>query len=318
MADKRQVITNKYALYLGDCCKVLPQLPEHSVGFSIFSPPFVSLYSYSDSAEDMGNSDNYGEFFTHFGFLVDKLRVVMKPGRIVAVHCMDLPMHKRDGDEIGLRDFPGDIIRYFENAGFVYHSRHCIWKDPLIAATRTHAIGLAHQQIVKDSSMCRTGIPDYILAFRNAGENPEPISHDYGLTEYHGSRSIPHNLPTSKDQGKNKRSHWIWQQYASPVWMDIRQTKVLPFKAAKDKEDARHICPLQLDTIYRCLTLWSNPGDVVLSPFMGVGSEVYGAVSMGRKGVGVELKPSYFRQAVRNLRYATQKNKVGSNGRIDE
>ena len=255
----------------------------------------------------------------HFGFLVEQLFRVLLSGRVVACHCMDLPTYKRGGDEIGLRDFPGDIIRLFQEKGFVYHSRFCIWKDPLIAATRTKAIGLAHKQIVKDSALCRTGIPDYILAFRKPGENSKPISHERGLTEYHGSRSIPHDLDKYLLQrqiaetgefvenpysgGKDKRSHWIWQQYASPVWFDIRQTKVLPFREAKDQDDARHVCPLQTDVVERCMALWSAPDDIVLDPFGGIGTTGYVAVRNKRKAVLFELKPSYFRQMVRNMSY---------------
>jgi hypothetical protein len=223
---------------------------------------------------------------------------------------MDLPTYKRNGEEIGLRDFSGDVIRVCQKVGFIFHSRHTVWKDPLVAATRTKAIGLAHKQIVKDSALCRMGLADYVIAFRKPGDNPKPIRHPEGLTEYHGLRSVPHNLNKYvgwDDQRTNKRSHWIWQQYASPVWDDIHQTKVLEYKPARDKDDQRHVCPLQLQVIYRCLTLWSNPGDVVLTPFMGVGSEVYCAVQMGRKGVGCELKKRYYRQAVRNIQSAVSK-----------
>lgn len=236
------------------------------------------------------------------------------PGRIVAVHCMDLPTHKRNGDEIGLRDFPGDIIRLFQKHGFTYHSRVTIWKDPLTAAVRTKAIGLAHKQIVKDSALCRTGIADSLLAFRKPGENTKPIQHPRGLRDYCGARSVPTNLDkhlvdsaemdlakNPYDSRKDKRSHWIWQQYASPVWFDIRQTKVLPFRDAREADDERHICPLQVDVVERCLALWSAKDDVVFTPFLGVGTEVYVAVKNGRKGIGSELKRSYFRQAVRNI-----------------
>ena len=295
-----QEIAKDYAIYLGDSCEVVKNIPDETVGFTVFSPPFFDLYSYSDDPRDLSNCKNYDEFLQHFGYLTEDLFRLCMPGRIVAVHCMDLPTYKRGGEEIGLKDFPGDIVRLFQSKGFVYHSRHCIWKDPLVSATRTKAIGLAHKQLVKDSTISRMGIPDYVLAFRKPGENPEPIAHPEGLTEYCGSRSIP-NLNVSDDQGKNKRSHWIWQQYASPVWFDIRQTHVLPFREAKDQEDTRHICPLQLDVIERCLILWSNLGDVVFTPFMGVGSEVYTAVKNRRKGMGVELKPSYFRQAKKNV-----------------
>lgn len=312
MAVKHQTITDKYALYWGDCCQVLPELPDESVGLSVFSPPFCDLYSYSDSPEDVGNSRNYEEFFTHFGFLVSELRRLLVPGRNVAVHCTDLPTFKRAGEEIGLRDFPGDLIKCFETHDFTYAARFCIWKDPLVAATRTKAIGLAHKQLVKDSAVSRTGIPDYVLVFRKKGDNPKPIPHPRGLTVYHGSRPVPRDLDYYLDYGedkaaKNKRSHWIWQQYASPVWFDIRQSKVLPFKPARDKDDQRHICPLQVDVVERCVELWSTKGDVVLSPFAGVGTEVYVAVKNGRKGIGVELKKSYYRQACRNVKLASRK-----------
>ena len=318
MPAKKQVITDQYAIYLGDCCEVLPDLPSESVGFSVFSPPFWSMYTYTDDPADMSNCKTYEEFFGHFDFLAEQLERLLLPGRIAAIHCMDMPTYKRSGEEIGLNDFPGDIVRCFKKKGFVYHSRHCIWKDPLVAATRTKALGLAHKQIVKDSAMCRTGIPDYILAFRKKGENPKPIPHPEGLTEYCGSREVPREFdryfggvnPVSNEPWlpkENKRSHWIWQQYASPVWFDVRQTHVLRYREAKGKDDEKHICPLQLDVIERCVELWSTKGDVVLTPFMGVGSEVYVAVKNGRKGVGVELKDSYFKQAERNIRLAIRK-----------
>ena len=322
-AVKDQKITKSYSVYNGDCVEVLKGIPDRSVGFSVYSPPFADLYAYSDDDADMGNCRSYEDFFVQYGFLVKEHRRTMMPGRLVAVHCTDIPTFKSKGEEIGLKDFSGDIIRLFEKHGFIFASRHCVWKDPLIAATRTKALGLAHKQIIKDSSKCRTGIPDYILAFMTPGDNPEPIRHPEGLTTYAGSRSIPNDLskyaggvnPLTNEPWPakgNKRSHWIWQQYASPVWFDIRQTRVLPFREARDSEDQRHICPLQLDVIERCLTLWSNPGDIVLSPFAGVGSEIYTAVEMGRKGVGVELKGSYYRQMLRNLE--SLKRKVKASG----
>lgn len=293
MAILDQVITDRYAIYNGDCCEVLATLPDDSMDFSIFSPPFADLYCYSDNDADLGNCGSYDEFFRHFGFVIANLRRVIKPGRLCAVHCIDIPaMKERDG-YIGLKDFPGDIIRAFEAAGFIYHSRHAIWKDPLIEATRTKAIGLMHKQLCKDSAMSRAGLPDYLLAFRVPGENAVPISHPEGLSKYAGKN----------DPGETgvKRSHNIWRAYASPIWMDIRQTLTLDAKAGRDPEDEKHLCPLQLDTIERAITLWSNPGETVLTPFLGVGSEVYGAVSLDRKGVGIELKPSYFAQAKKNI-----------------
>jgi len=223
---------------------------------------------------------------------------------------MDLPIQKRDVGYVGLKDFPGGIITAFIKEGFIYHSRHCIWKDPLLAAVRTHAIGLAHRQIIKDSVLCRTGIPDTILTFRKDGENSKPIENKNGFITYYGSRNIPKELDRFigyKEQKSNKRSHWIWQQYASPVWFDIRQTRILPYRHGKGVDDEKHICPLQLDTIERCLALWSTKGDVVLSPFMGIGSEVYVAIKKKRKAIGIELKTSYYKQAIKNIKSIEQK-----------
>jgi len=301
MAVKRQKIMSRYALYNGDCCEVIKNIPHDSIGFSIFSPPFCNLYTYSDDPLDMSNSKSYKEFFQHFNYLIKELYRVLLPGRIVALHCMDLPMHKQDYGFVGLRDFPGDLIRAFRKEHFIYHSKFCIWKDPLLAAVRTKAIGLAHKQIVKDSSMCRMGIPDYVLVFRKRGVNTKFIHNKKGLTKYYGSRSVPKELNRflgHQEQKTNKRSHWIWQQYASPVWFDIRQTNILPYRNAKGHEDEKHICPLQLDTIERCMALWSTKDDIVLSPFMGVGSEIYVAVKNKRRGIGIELKTSYYKQAV--------------------
>jgi hypothetical protein len=292
MAVNEQTITKDYALYNGDACEVLRSLPGARVDFSIFSPPFADLYCYSDNPADLGNCRTYAEFFDHFGFIIRELARVIKPGRLCAVHCIDIPaMKERDG-YIGIKDFPGDIIRAFQAAGMIYHSRHVIWKDPLIEATRTKAIGLMHKQLCKDSATCRAGLPDYLLAFRAPGENGTPITHADGLQRYCGK---------SDPGGEGiKRSHNIWRAYASPVWMDIRQTRTLDARVARDPQDEKHLCPLQLDTIERACVLWSNPGEVVLTPFAGVGSEVYGAVLNGRRGIGIELKPSYYRQAVKN------------------
>ncbi len=294
MAILNQTIKPKYAIYNGDCIEVMRDLPDESVHFSVFSPPFADLYCYSDSPMDLGNCKNYDEFFVHFGFVVEQLARIIKPGRNCAVHCMDIPaMKERDGF-IGIKDFSGDIIRLFQKHGFVYHSRHTIWKDPLIEATRTKALGLMHKQLQKDSTRSRAGLPDYLLAFRNAGENTIPVTHPEGLESYAGSDEMP------RADGI-KRSHNIWRAYASPVWMDIRQTNTLNAKTAREADDEKHLCPLQLDVIERALTLWSNPGEVVFTPFMGVASEVYGAVLNGRKGMGAELKTAYYNQAVRNL-----------------
>jgi len=295
MAIIQQTITKQCALYNGDCVEVMKSLPESSVDMALFSPPFADLYCYSDSPMDLGNCKNYDEFFVHFAFVVEGLTRVVKPGRMCVVHCMDIPaMKERDGF-IGIKDFSGDIIRMFQKRGFIYHSRHTIWKDPLIEATRTKALGLMHKQLQKDSIKSRAGLPDYLLGFRNAGENAVPIAHPEGLTSYCGSDD------PSKGISGIKKSHNIWRAYASPVWMDVRQTKTLNARAAREADDEKHLCPLQLDVIERACVLWSNPGEVVLTPFMGVGSEVYAAVLNGRKAIGVELKTAYYNQAVRNL-----------------
>lgn len=300
MAILDQKITPKYAIYNGDCISVMKELPDSSVHFSIFSPPFADLYCYSDSPMDLGNCKNYDEFFIHFGFVVEQLARIIKPGRNCAVHCMDIPaMKERDGF-IGIKDFSGDIIRLFQKHGFTYHSRHTIWKDPLIEATRTKALGLMHKQLQKDSIKSRSGLPDYLVCFRNAGENDTPVTHPDGLTSYAG------NDHPARGMDGIKRSHNIWRAYASPVWMDIRQTVTLNAKAAREPDDEKHLCPLQLDVIERACVLWSNPGEVVFTPFLGVGSEVFGAVTLGRKGIGAELKTSYFNQACSNLAAADQ------------
>ena len=280
-----------YTIYNADCVDVVSELPDNSIGFSVFSPPFASLYTYSDSDRDMGNCRNYDEFFVQFGFLVHELYRVTKPGRIVAFHCMNIPaMKERDG-YIGLKDFRGDLIRCFQREGFIFHSENCIWKDPLVEATRTKAIGLMHKQLCKDSTMSRAGIPDYLVAMRKHGENTTPVSHPDGLTDFYGE-----NPPV-----KGVLSHERWRRYASPVWMDINQSRTLQYASARENDDEKHICPLQLDVIDRALTLWSSEGDVVLSPFMGIGSEGYEALKMERKFIGIELKSSYYRLAVRNL-----------------
>lgn len=287
-----QHLCDEFALYNGDCCEVLASMPDESVHMSVFSPPFADLYSYSDSPQDMGNCLSYNQFFEHFAIVAENLFRVLIPGRVVAVHCMDLPaMKERDG-YIGLKEFPDDIIKLFKSCGFIFHSRIIIWKDPLIEATRTKSLGLMHKQLCKDSAMCRQGIPDQVIVLRKPGDNPLPVSHEEGLTEYCGS----------DDPGGHgiKRSHNIWRAYASPVWSDIRQTRTLNHRKAREEKDEKHICPLQLDVIERAVILWSNPGETVLTPFAGVGSEVYGSIINGRRAVGIELKPSYYRQAVEN------------------
>jgi len=301
-----QFLTERCALYLGDACEVLPQLPAGSVHLSVYSPPFGGLYHYSSSERDLSNCRDYAEFFEHYAFVVREIARVMMPGRLTGVHCMDVPSGNTGTDH--LRDFPGDIIRLHEREGFHYVARYCVWKEPLGVRNRTMAKNLAHKTIVEDSSRCSVASADYLLMFRRVGTNPVPIRHPVGLLEYAGGRAVPSELQSYRgwtgNQIENRYSHWIWRQYASAFWDDIRIDRVLPFKQARDAEDERHVHPLQLDVIERCLHLWSNPGETVLTPFMGVGSEVYAAVLNGRRGIGVELKETYYRQAVRNVEAA--------------
>lgn len=287
--------TERYSIYHADCVEIVSQLPNESVDYSIFSPPFSNLFTYSNSDRDMGNSKTDEEFFYHFKFLVKELYRVIKLGRLVSIHCMNIPAMKEKDGYIGIKDFRGDIIRAFQEAGFIYHAEVVIFKDPLIEATRTKALGLMHKQLCKDSSMCRQGLPDYIVTMRKPGENAEFIKHEEGFSEYFGSG-------TFKDG--SVLAHEIWRRYASPVWWDIRQTYTLNHDNAKENMQERHICPLQHDTINRCLALWSNPDDIVLTPFMGIGSEIYNAVKMGRKGIGIELKESYFNCAYEHMKRA--------------
>jgi hypothetical protein len=304
MGVLEQTITDHYALYLGDCMDVMPALPANSVHLSVYSPPFAGLYRYSSSDRDLSNCRNYDEFFEHYRFIVQAIHRLTMPGRMTAVHCMDIP-RSNSGRGDALMDFPGDIIRMHEQVGFRYAARYHIWKEPLTVRNRTLMKALAHKTIVDDSSKCGVASADYLLLFRREGDNPVPIAHPQGLLEYAGERQPPAEVLEFRGwQGKqteNRFSHWIWRQYASAFWDDVRLDRVLPFREARDEEDEKHVHPLQLDVIDRCLTLWSNPGERVLTPFMGVGSEVYSAVSAGRSGIGIELKPSYYRQAIKNL-----------------
>ena len=301
MAVTTQQITDRYAIYQGDACEVMQTLPDHSIHLSVYSPPFGGLYNYSSSERDLSNCRNYEEFFEHYGFVVREIHRLTMPGRLTAVHCMDVP---QSGDK-GLRDFPGDIIRLHEQAGFYYVARHAVWKEPLGVRLRTMTRGLAHKQIVDDSSLCDVASADYLLLFRKKGKNPIPIAHPVGLPGYAGERQIPADVLSFKGwtgkQIENRYSQWIWRQYASAFWDDVRIDRVLPYKESKEPDDEKHVHPLQLDVIERVVVLRSNPGEVVLTPFMGVGSEVYGALVNGRKGIGIELKGSYYKQAVRNL-----------------
>ena len=304
-----QEITERYAAYNGDCCEVMPTLPDESIHLSIYSPPFCGLYTYSSSERDMSNCRSYEEFFTHYEFLVKEIHRLTLPGRLSGVHCMDVPTA---GANLGggLIDFPGDIIRLHQRLGFWYVGRYHVWKEPLEVRNRTMAKSLAHRQIVEDSSLCDCASADYLLMFRKKGTNPIPIEHPIGLLSYAGSRKIPPELFryrgwTGKQTG-NRYSHWIWRQYASAFWDDVRLGRVLPYKESREPEDERHMHPLQLDVIERCCVLWSNPGETVLTPYMGVGSEVYGSIINGRRAIGIELKGSYYKQAIKNLRNAPE------------
>jgi hypothetical protein len=310
MAVAEQVITDNYALYNGDACDVLATLPDNRLHLSIYSPPFATasgggLYHYSSSERDLSNNDSYEAFFQHYGYIIRELYCATMPGRMTAVHCTDAPSGNSGNDY--LIDFPGHIIAAHEAVGWRYVARYAVWKEPLGVRNRTLAKGLAHKTIVDDSSRCQNATADYLLVFRKRGDNPEPIAHPHGLTEYAGSRQIPSDLLKYRNwagkQTENRYSHWIWRQYASAFWDDIRLGRVLPYKDSRDEEDEKHVHPLQLDVIERIITLWSNPGDTVLDPFAGVGSTVYAAVGLGRRGIGIELKASYFRQACRNLEY---------------
>lgn len=303
MAVADQKITDKWAIYLGDCMDVLPSLPSEKVHLSVYSPPFAGLYNYSSSERDMSNCRNYEEFFNHYEFLVSELARITMPGRMTAVHCTDVPSGNTGRDH--MIDFPGDIVRLHDRLGWKYTARYAIWKDPFVVYLRTLQKNIRHRTVIDDSARCSNACADYLLLFRRDGDNPEPIAHPVGLTEYLGAKEVPRDLlkyrgHTGK-QTENKYSQWIWRQYASCFWDDVRLERVLPYREGKDPDDERHVHPLQLDVIERCVQLWSNPGENVLTPFMGVGSEVFGAVRNGRRGIGVELKPSYYRQALRNL-----------------
>ena len=292
-----------WTLWHGDCVDVAKALPDDSLHYTIYSPPFQSLYTFSDDPRDMSNCADDETFWQHYRFLIEEVTRATMPGRLISVHCMQLPTSKTRDGFIGLRDFRGMIIRAHEDAGLIYHSEVCIRKDPVAAMQRTKAIGLLHKQIAKDSALSRMAVADYIVTLRKLGDNPEPIAG--GFDAYHGSDELPPEDPGGHaGHIASSYSVKVWQRYAEPVWMDINQSDVLSRNAARDQADERHISPLQLTPIRRCLQLWSNPNDVVFSPFAGIGSELYCAVQMGRKALGAELKRSYFDQAVVNLREA--------------
>lgn len=315
MAVTEQVITDQYAIYNGDCCEVLQSIPDESVHLSVYSPPFAAdgagcLYHYSSSERDLSNCRSHSEFFDHYAFVVGEIHRVTMPGRLSAVHCMDIPRKTSPG---GLVDFPGEIIRLHESLGWRFWCRHFVWKEPLGVRNRTMAKGLAHKQVVTDASLCDVASADCVLLFRKNGDNPVPVANPHGLMEYAGEREVPAELLKYRGhkgkQIENRYSHWVWRQYASAFWDDIRLERTLPYKQAREEDDERHMHPLQLDVVERLVQLRSLPGETVLTPFMGVGSEAYGAVLNGRRAIGIELKPAYYRQAVSNMEEAAKGRK---------
>ena len=273
-----QAVANKYALYHGDSVEITKEIPDNSIHYTIFSPPFSQLYVYSNSDRDMGNCKGDEEFYNHFKYLAKELYRITTPGRLLSFHCMDLPLMKSRDGVIGLKDFPALMLKIFQDCGFIYHSKVTIWKNPVTEMQRTKALGLLHKQIKKDSSMSRQGLPDYVITVRKPGDNPERVEHT--------NESFPVN---------------VWQNYASPVWMDIRQSDTLQRKSARSEQDEKHICPLQLEVIQRCIELWTNPNDIVFDPFGGIGSTPYVALKLGRRGIASELKDSYFEQLKKNV-----------------
>ena len=299
-----QRITETYAAYNGDCIDVMQGLPDEVLHLSVYSPPFGGLYHYSSDERDLSNCRDYDHFFEHYEFVVQEIARLTLPGRCSAVHCMDVPTGNTGSD--AYIDFPGDIIRLHQRMGFHFVARHAIWKEPLWVRNRTMQKNLAHKTAVDDSVQCGVASADYLLIFRKKGENPVPVAHPIGFLEYAGDDSkmpadIRKLIGFEGDQKQNRFSHWIWRRYASSIWDDIRMGRVLPYLESKDEDDEKHVHPLQLDVIDRVVQMRSNPGETVLTPFMGVGSEVYSAVAKGRKGIGAELKTSYFKQALRNL-----------------
>lgn len=293
-------VTEQYAVYQADAVQFMSSMPANSIDYGLHSPPFEGLYKFSADPRDISNSEG-SLFWEHYGFVISELLRVTKPGRLHSIHCMQLPAMKVREGYIGVRDFRGDVIRAYQRAGWIFHSEACIWKDPVVAQQRTKSIRLLHKQLVKDRALSGQGLADYVVTMRKPGENEKAVSGC--LKRFVGPPSLepPRSKYTTDGDSRNWYSIEVWQRYASPVWMDIDQSRTLQYRQARDKEDELHISPLQLDVVERCIELWSNPGEVVFTPFLGIGSEVYGAVELGRRGIGVELKPSYFAQAVKNL-----------------
>ena len=313
-----ELITDRYALYRGDCIEKMSKMPDNMVDMVIYSPPFANMYTYSSSDHDLGNCRNYAEFLEHYEFVVKELFRITKPGRFVAVHCMEIPLNA----DQGLDDFPGDIIALHKRLGFKYWDRKNIWKEPLRVAIRTRLRALMHVQLCNDSSKCRGALADYLLIFKKKGDNLVPVAHPFGLTNYAGDLELMNEIEKMEflqlkedyvnhtEDHTNRLSQFIWRRYASSAWEDIRANVCLSYKEARDKDDDRHVCPLQLDIVTRAVELYTNPGEIVFTPFMGIGTEVFGAVAAGRKGIGVELKQSYFNQSVKNLNEVDKFNSV--------
>ncbi len=320
MAVIDQIVTDKYAIYNSDCVTGMMALPDASIHLSVYSPPFGGLYHYSSNERDLSNCDDYDQFFDHYAFVVRELARITMPGRMSCVHCMDVPKSNSGTDSY--LDFPGDIIKLHQKEGWEYAGRHAIWKEPLAVRLRTMQKNLAHASLVADSMDCGVASADYLLLFRRKGKNQIPVAHPVGMLDYAGERLMPNDILSYRGwtgkQTENRFSHWIWRQYADCMWDDIRMHRVLPFREARDSEDEKHVHCLQLDVIDRCVILRSNPGETVLTPFMGVGSEVYSPVLLGRKGIGFELKPSYYRQAVKNVTMAAAGRKdIEENRELD-
>lgn len=304
MKAVNQVVTDKYAIYEGDSCELMKEIPDCSIGFSIHSPPFEGLYKFSNSDRDISNSEG-GQFWKHYQFIIRELLRITKDGRSCSVHVMQLPTYRTRNGYIGMRDFRGEVIRAYQDCGWLFSSEVCIWKDPVVAQQRTKSIRLLHKQVVKDSILSGQGLADYVVTFRKPGENVEPVAGCFDMWIGDGDGPDPSKFTTSTDT-RNRFSIECWQKYASPVWTDIRQGRTLQHRAGRDEKDEQHISPLQLDVIERCIALWSNEGDTVFTPFLGIGSEVYAAVEMGRRGIGIELKSSYFTQAAKNINEAVR------------
>ncbi len=306
MAIYDQLISDRFALFHGDCIEVMKNLPDKSVHLSVYSPPFGGLYNYSSQDRDLSNSMDYSEFLEHYVFVVQELARITVSGRMTCVHCMDIPRSNTGTDSY--LDFPGDIIRMHKANGWHFTGRRMIWKEPLAVRLRTMQKNLAHKTLVEDSLDCGVAAGDQLLTFRRAGQNPIPVPHPLGMMEYAGDSVPPADILSYRGwkgkQTENRFSHWIWRQYADCMWDDVRVNRVLPYREARDSEDEKHVHPLQLDVIDRCVQLYSNPDETVFTPFMGVGSEVYSPVVLGRRGMGAELKASYYRQAVKNVQAA--------------